>query len=150
MFLDGPSGRRWILVGGGQACWLDSLPTDSADSAGGKLVAIDEDEIAVVEPHGRPPCRPDYVFVTNVDANPGRLTEILDHDPARLRDGSGVHTHRRVAENPSARSLMVAPTPIQWGSELIGTQPWACAAHNRRTNAEAQPDWRRAGVTVSR
>src|ERR1700736_1162513 len=112
-------------------------PPVSIDSAGDKLVAVDEDELAGVKPHGPPACRPDNVFVSNVDPDPGHLPEIVDNHTALLRDRSGVDTHRHVYRKPRPRSThgCLPPGPTVLRSLEHSTGPcWAHLANHGETS----------------
>src|SRR6202011_3449582 len=132
IFLDDCSDGSGISVELVGAVHLDVRqiePPVSIDSAGDKLVAVDEDELAGVKPHGPPACRPDNVFVSNVDPDPGHLPEIVDNHTALLRDRSGVDTHRHVYRKPRPRSThgCLPPGPTVLRSLEHSTGP--CWAH---------------------
>src|ERR1700736_1835201 len=114
-------------------------PPVSIDSAGDKLVAVDEDELAGVKPHGPPPCRPGNVCASNVDPDPGHLPEIVDNHTALLRDRSGVDTHRHVYRKPRPRSTHGCFPPGPNSAQVIGAQ------HRRVLGTFGEP-WRNERV----
>jgi len=64
-----------------------------------ELIAVDEDEIAGVEPDRPPACRPDNELAGDVDTLPGQVAEVLHHDAAILPLSPGIHPNGLIDEN---------------------------------------------------